>query len=256
MVVNSAKNEQNRLPSTNSALSPSVLPYTLTYSGGAPGSGQLSYTFTVPLFCTYFKVLLVGGGGHGGSEGPQTSTLTWVGGGGGAGGWAIALVTSAQFSAGSTQYEVRVGSGAVSNAGQDDAQGYSTSLRKAGVDVVVVTGGVSGANNQFAGTGGVGGTVTTGPAYVIEYAQGEQGKAGVSIGNPATQNCCNGDGGRSPYGNRGLGTWRGPFISGNGQNGSGFGAGGSGAAKDMAFAAPFYGGSGATGYASVSFYFS
>ena len=257
MVVNSAKNEQNRLPTSSSTLPSTVLPQTLTYSGGPAGAGLYTYNFTVPLFCIYFEVLLVGGGGHGGTEDQQTSTLSWSGGGGGAGGWARARITNTQFIAGTTQYELKVGSGAVSNASQDDAQGGSTSLRKAGVDVLVVTGGTSSLRNQFVGEGGVGGTVTVGLSNVMEYAQGEKGKSSGHIGSVIlTQNVYSGDGGRSPYGNHGLGFWLGALFKQNGNNASGFGAGGSGAVNDhQFFPGTFYGGSGATGYASVSFYF-
>lgn len=257
------KNEENLLGTVTAVTGATAFPTPLSYTQGTLSSGSLqtTYTLTVPAHCLYFIATLIAGGGHGGNQGYQVSTKTFVSGGGGAGAWCKVLVTNTQFTAGTTQYKVRVGHQASANATWSDAQGGSTQLYDAAnvTKLVEVTGGVSGADSIFNGTGGDGGTFTTGLPYansVIEYGHGEAGEGGLELGTAfVTDIAYYGQGGLNTYGTNGKGNWIGQFQDALGVNAGGYGCGGSGCANDMVGVIDIYGGQGSGGYAQFDFYY-
>lgn len=225
----------------------------------ANGTSYTEYTFTVPLKCQYFKVLLVGAGGHGGSEDATPSTLSWVGGGGGAGAWARLLVPKSVFIAGVTQFKIRVGHEANASASWQDAKGGDTVfLTSGGTPLVTAVGGDSGQNNVFEGPGGAGGTIS-GTTYLIESGRGQTGQDGQHHYQSLliSDKVISGMGGTSAFGDAGIPLVKGTGGWDNGKRANHYGAGGSGCIHNMNLPGnpTLYGGNGAGGFASVEFYY-
>ncbi len=238
-----------------------IQPGTNIYNQGtlANGTTYTEYSFTVPLKCQYFKVLLVGAGGHGGSEAAQFSTLSWQGGGGGAGAWAKLIVPKSAFTAGSTVFKVRVGHAANASAGWQDSKGGDTGLYNAtGTPFVVAEGGQSGQNDVFEGPGAAGGVVT-GSTYLIASGRGQRGSDAVHHYQSlvVTDKACSGMGGSSAYGDAGTGLNFGTGGYDNGRAAQGYAAGGGGAVHMNSIPGnpTLYGGNGGAGYAEVTFYY-
>jgi hypothetical protein len=236
-------------------------PFTLVYNQGTLSSGTTytEYSFTVPVKCQYFKVLLVGAGGHGGSEVAQVSTLSWQGGGGGAGAWAKLLVAKNSFTAGSTLFKVRVGHAANASSGWQDNKGGDTGFYDAsGTPFVVAGGGDSGPNDLFEGPGGIGGVVT-GSTFLVSSGRGQRGSEGVHFYQSllVTDKACSGTGGSSAYGDAGTGLNKGTGGWDNGRAAQGYAAGGGGAVHMNSIPGnpTLYGGNGGAGYAEVTFYY-
>ena len=236
-------------------------PDVYTYSQGPLSSGTTytEYTFTVPAKCQYIKVLLIGAGGHGGSEDPQFSFLSWSGGGGGAGAWGRLLIQKSQFTAGTTQYKVRVGHAANASAVWQDAKGGDTSFLSSGGTVYATAfGGDSAANNQFEGQGGTGGTFSQ-TAYYLENARGQNGSDAQHHYQSllVTDKVISGMGGTHSYGSAGTSVVKGTGMFDPGRPAVGYGAGGSGAVhmNNIPGNPTLYGGNGAGGYACIEFYY-
>jgi len=263
--TNLIKNEENLLGTVTTVTATTSLPTGLAYSQGALSSTsiQTTYSFTVPANCLYFVATLIAGGGRGGNQNYQVATKTFVSGGGGAGAWCKVLVTNTQFTAGTTQYYIRVGHQASANATWSDAQGGSTQLYDSAnvTKLVEVTGGVSGVDNTFNAKGGDGGTFTTGLPYqssVIEYGNGEAGEDALELGSAFVTDIAHfGQGGLGTYGTNGKGvlSWIGALQDAVGVDAGGYGSGGSGCANDMNGVINIYGGQGSGGYAQFDFYY-
>jgi len=238
---------------------PTIL--TVVGPGSQPFVTQMVSVFTVPAGCIYFEGLLVAGGGAGGREAWNgATTLTWTSGGGGSGAWCRFRVTQTSFTAGSTMYQLNVGCGASNNALWTMANGAATDFNLFGGGMLTrVLGGNSGANDQFEGDGGNGGTLdAVFNNYVIEYGDGETGTKAKHFSPTifATTAVSTGTGGWSAYGSPGRAVVYGNAQSDHGKNASGSGAGGGGCANDMLFGPKtFYGGTGAPGYAQIIFYY-
>lgn len=224
-----------------------------------PFTPSVPSIFTVPIGCTYLEGLLVAGGGAGGRENYQPSLLTFASGGGGSGAWCRFRLTQADFTSGSTIFQLTVGCGASNNAIWTMAKGADTEFSLFGGSTLIrVIGGDSGANDVFDGTGGNGGILD--PAYtnyVTTYGNGQTGITAKHFSPTifATTAVWTGTGGWSPFGSPGKGPFYGALQSTNGASASGFGAGGGGCANAQFLNANFYGGTGAPGYARIVFYY-
>lgn len=192
-----------------------------------PGFANLqSFTtsgnFVVPVGVTTAKVMVLGGGGAGGTH------QNLPGGGGGAGGYAVAIVTG--LVAG-TVIPVTVGTGGIASPGPGNGGPGGTSSFGAYVSATGGGGGVGGAvvatSAGGVGGAGVGGTVNSGGAF---------GTDGIPVAQRG------GDGG-GPGGGRGTSG----LITGIAAVGFGGGGGGGGASQSYIFGSGAPSGTGAPG---------
>ena len=213
----------------------------LTVSGGIPawsappvagdnGRGQAftsSGTFTIPAGTTAVKVTVVGGGGGGGGN-PTDDSNNYGAGGGGGGGTAFVFLTNLTPN---NTISVTVGGGGSGTTGNGNTGGTSSiSSGTQSITTVTATGGQGGVRDtgNF-GFGGNGGTTTN-----ATYGSG---------GGPGWSGARNSQGGASLFGQGG------PTQVNNqtGQNGTGYGGGGSGVCWASSGPTARNGGSGTAG---------
>lgn len=189
-----------------------------------------SGTWTVPAGVTKAKVTVIGGGGGGGGCGSASGNNRYGNGGGGGGG-SIEVVTGLTPGASVT---VTVGAGGTAASNANGGSGGTSSFGA----FLSATGGAGGTIVTFNGPGGgvptqYGAAAGTGSGGDINVP-GQVGQSYFqSASNPAcpgfTQNFTSGMGGDSAFSFGRGGQWVSYNAASNGNAGTGFGAGGSGA---------------------------
>jgi hypothetical protein len=204
---------------------------------GVLGSVQVfasSGSYTAPAGLRRALIEVVAGGGGGGGAATNAGA---VGGGGGAGGYAQSLIDAGDITSPETVTVGTGGAAGVNTGGNGGAGG--TSSFGAHVSCTGGSGGTGSTSTSAASSGGAGGTPTISTGTGIFAASGQ---AGYATGTVASAGIAqpSGAGGHSRIGLGGA-----PVVTGNGNQGTGYGAGGAGARRDASN--NFAGGAGAAG---------
>lgn len=208
------------------------------------GNGTYTYTPTAGmLYCTCETI----GSGGGGAGVPLTGAgAVAAGGGGGAGGYARKTVSKATIGASQT---ITIGAGGTGGTG--NAAGNNGNTSSVGV-IVTASGGTGGANGGAAATscnsGGSGGAGASGDVNIT----GQSGFPSFGVFNAATSAVASGAGGASLLGGGGTSRSGQTASSGNGNAGSNYGSGGSGAINTESQGTARNGGAGSDGIVVIT----